>query len=211
MFVAPNGNRCRIVVIEGPDKMGKATQSALLLASLALQERKDDTPLRVTQQEIAAQDGITYDKIYKMLETGDATKFPATFQAFHTSNRLIWQAQQLPKLASKFDVLILDRWTISSWVYGLASGVDEDEIQCLCEDLIKPDLVFVFLGASFKTPERPDDCYEADTGFQEKVRELYGSWVVRNRDVAIGVDANRPREVIAEELLTHCKERLRLD
>lgn len=210
MFVAPNGNKCSVVVIEGPDKMGKATQSALLLANLAMVNKPNGDPLRVTQQEIAAQDGITYDKIYKMLKTGDASRFPATFQAFHTSNRLIWQAQQLPKLGSKYDVLILDRWTISSWVYGRASGVDEDEIQCLCEDLIKPDLVFTFLGSSFKTPERPDDCYEADNSFQERVRELYGTWVVRNRDVAIGVDANRSKEVIAEELLNHCKERLRL-
>lgn len=210
MFTAPNGNRCRIIVIEGPDKTGKATQSALLLANLAMVTKSNGESLRVTKQEIAAQDGITYDKIYKMLKSGDASRFPATFQAFHTSNRLIWQAQQLPKLGSKYDVIILDRWTISSWVYGSAAGVPEDEIECLCEDLIKPDLVFTFLGSAFKTPERPDDCYEADQPFQERVRELYGSWVCRNRDIALGVDANRFKEVIAEELLNHCRERLRL-
>lgn len=210
MYVAPNGNKCLLVVIEGPDKLGKATQSALLQANLALKERADGTSIRVGHQEIAARDGITYSRIYKMLENGDAKKFPSTFQAFHSTNRLIWQSQQLPQIASKFDVLILDRWTISSWVYGMASGVDEGEIRCLSEDLVKPDLVFVFEGESFKTPERDDDCYEADKPFQVVVREMYSKWVELNPDVAVSIDANRSKEAIANDILTHCFERLNI-
>jgi thymidylate kinase len=204
MFIAPNGNQCALVVIEGPDKMGKATQSALLLSNLT------NLGVRVTQQEIAANDGITYDKIYRMLKSGDASRFPSTFQAFHTSNRLIWQAQQLPQLGSKYDVLILDRWTISSSVYGRASGVDDDEINCLCEDLVTPDLVFVFHGKSFTTPERADDCYEADTEFQTKVRHEYDYWAETNPEVAVPIDANRERDDIGRDILLTCRERLML-
>jgi hypothetical protein len=55
-------------------------------------------------------------------------------------------------------------------------SVSEEKLEFLQGDLVKPNLVFIFEGRSFGTPERGDDCYESDNPFQNLVREIYKKW-----------------------------------
>jgi len=191
----------KIIVIEGPDKLGKQTQTKLLLSALR------DLDLDGDSVEIPYNDGYIYKKIYKMLESGDASKYPRIFQTLQYANRLLWQNEKYKDYeCCGTEFLILDRWTVSGWVYGKASGLSDNVLNMLSEDLVIPDLVFVFKGKSFKTKDRGDDCYESDNDFQFKVRNCYNDWLKNNKDIGVPVNANRDKKIILSELVEKCKE-----
>ena len=205
-------NDCSLLVIEGPDKVGKETQTRMLVEALPQHIKDYSLPearkLRVTSQEIPYDDQNTYRQLYKMLKNGDAVEHPEAFQTFQAANRMIWQAEVLHDMARYYDLIVLDRWNISSWVYGRAGGCSDAMLKCVLEPIIEPDLVFVFDGDPFDTPERPDDSYEANKPLMQRVREGYRRWALENPNIAILIDANRPRDVVHSELLKHCVERL---
>lgn len=199
-------SNCRIIVIEGPDKVGKQTQTNLLVENLR------GLGVRVATAEIPYNDGPIYNRIYEWLRNGVALKYPEAFQTYQVANRLVWQGDVLPKLAQNNDVIIMDRWNISAVVYGRSSGLSEEQVQDIIVNagLIKPDMVFVFDGDPFVTPDREDDSYERNMELRRKVREGYQRWAEENPDVSIPVPANRPREDIAQDLLNHAKMLLNL-
>lgn len=210
-------NGCSLVVIEGPDKVGKETQTKMLVEALSTRIARTvvakgplDKPrnLKVASEEIPYDDGNTHTQLYKMLKNGDAVTHPEAFQTFQAANRMIWQKDVLPRLASRYDVIVLDRWNISSWVYGRAGGCSDAMLECVLEPIIEPDLVFVFDGEPFHTPERTDDSYEANKALMQRVREGYRRWARENSDMAVAINANRPREAVNEELVWHCIKRL---
>jgi thymidylate kinase len=210
-------NGCYLVVIEGPDKVGKETQSKKL--ARALQERFFKTyvgssrnkriNISVEREEIPYNDGVTHKKIYDMLNTGEALQYPEVYQTFHAANRLIWQKKVMPQMTTYNDVIILDRWNISSWVYGRTSRCSEKMLQCVLKEIVEPDIVFVFDGDSFHTPERENDSYEGNQTFMAGVRHHYKRWVEENPEIAIRISANRPKEIIHEDLIRHCMTRLK--
>lgn len=204
-------NDCFLIVIEGPDKVGKETQSKMLLEALPKRFRREGRPIKVECEEIPYNDGNTHKKIYDMLGTGEAVKHPEGFQTFQAANRMVWQRDVMPNLTRHHDVLILDRWNISAWVYGRASGLSDETLECLLREIREPDLVFVFDGDPFFTADREDDSYEKDKGFMATVRQGYQRWADENPEIAIKIDANRPREVVHDEILRHCRERLPFD
>lgn len=201
-------NNCFLIVIEGPDKVGKETQSKMLLEALPRRFQTDGRPLKVEMEEIPYDDKNIHQKIYDMLKSGEAVEHPEGFQTFQAANRMVWQHTIMPNLTRHHDVLILDRWNISAWVYGRASGLSDSTLGCLLRDIIEPDLVFVFYGDPFFTAHREDDSYEKNRDFMARVRTEYQRWADENAKIAIKIDANRSREAIHEELLQHCQERL---
>lgn len=194
-------NNCRLIVIEGPDKVGKETQSKMLAKALAQH-------MLVEREEIPYNDGNTHTKIYDMLKTGEAVKYPVAFQTFQGANRMFWQRERMKGVTYKNDVLILDRWNISAWVYGRASGISDDTLECILREIVEPDIVFIFDGQPFHTPDREDDTYEKNNAFMAKVREQYQRWSEENPEIAVKIDASRPPEVVHKELLWHCKKLL---
>ena len=202
----PVSSNCRIIVIEGPDKVGKQTQTAMLVESLR------GLGVKVATAEIPYNDGPIYNRIYEWLRNGVALKYPEAFQTYQVANRLVWQGDVLPKLAQNNDVIIMDRWNISAIVYGRGSGLSEEQVQDIIVNsgLVEPDLVFVFDGEPFITPDREDDSYERNMELRRKVREGYMRWADENSDIALKVPANRPREDVANDLLNHAKMLLNL-
>lgn len=155
--------KCLIVALEGPDKMGKTTQAKAVAKALS----------GSFYQKIPAKDGVTFDKIYNMLDTGEAVAYPHFFQSMNGINRMLWQKQQLPKISQDHDIIILDRWRASTIVYGMGVGMTREQCDIVIKDLIEPDLTFVFTGTPFDRVEEGDDAYEADRNLQENVRQGY--------------------------------------
>jgi len=191
-----------IIAFEGPDKVGKQTQSELLKEALQekLSRKHTVTPggpvyelVDIQLYQVPTKGCIGYDKIYEMLKPSDtgtalALQYPEAFQAFQVANRLGLQEKLNHQsdniiddltydLIPKYRIIILDRWTLSSIAYGLASGLDEDFIQSLNEGLLEPDVWLVFLNDSFSRKEKGDDAYEKVSTFQQKVRQNYMNWV----------------------------------
>ena len=157
-----------IIVIEGPDKVGKATQSKMLTESL---NRNGWTATRV---EVPVK-GLTHKAIYWMLDKGWARRLPNLFQFVQFLNKLAFQLLELPSLEDEYDYVVLDRWKLSAVVYGDASGTNPRFNRLLCSLLREAESTLVIYGPSFKRGD--DDSYEADAKLQQDVRDGYRRWV----------------------------------
>lgn len=208
--------------IEGPDKVGKATQSMLLYEAL-----DGFAPCPVHRIEIPSGNHTCYDKIYDMLDrrpdgSAPAVDHPEVFQTFQVANRFHVQEgimktrrpyrgehSAFGRLVRRGQrgqqreraIIIFDRWVASSWAYGRASGVSDEKIRIINEGLLVPDVTFVLQGRGFDRPEQGDDAYEDDDSFQANVRKMYAEWAAVNAH-AHAVDADQDRESVHEEILS---------
>ena len=195
MYVSEDtGQRLVLIAIEGGDKLGKQTQAQALADRLRLDGYS------VAQEEVPWRDGVTRPRIYDMLFSGEAVKFPVVFQTIQGTNRRVMQALHMPKLCANHQIVVLDRWNASTWVYGRASGVGDNTTSTILSGIQEADLTLVFDGEAFPTPGKEDDTYEADKKFQRQVREGYRTWCVEQMHRAKLVNANRPKEVVHEEI-----------
>jgi len=173
----------KIIAIEGPDKVGKATQSKLLAAALDCD-----------RVEIPWKDGLIYEQIYAMLKDGTARTYPQAFQAFHAANRMTWLETEY--FHEDTGIVVLDRWMTSSYIYGGIEGLSKECLDGLNKSLRPADLTIVLDGEIMGVPE---DAYEMDVEFRAKVRQEYLRWALEN-DAPV-VDANRSREVVHEDIM----------
>ena len=166
---------CKLIVVEGPDKVGKATQSTMLAHSL---RRYGD---RVALVEVPFNDHLTHPLIYAMLANGSAKRSPNVFQLVQFLNKFIFQWTYLLWLRLAYDYVVLDRWRLSAVIYGDASGTNKTFNRILYHLLKPADLTIVLHGMSFKR-KSADDVYEKDTAFQALVKVGYDNWVRTHPD-----------------------------
>lgn len=157
----------KLVVVEGADKVGKETQSKLLEQSL---RRAGTRAVRVEPTKESHPRGRRL--IYSMLESGAAKRYPNLFQLVQFANRAYFQLFKLPGLLRSNDVVILDRWALSGYVYGKSEVVNRSLNAWMYKRAQKADLVIVFGGTSYKR-QQLDDSYERDMSLQIKVRAAY--------------------------------------
>ena len=181
---------CKLIAVEGPDKLGKTTQCIRLASALN----------GSTYQKIPSRDGVTYDRIYEMLKTGEALEEPYYFQSLQGMNRLIWQRQMLPMLAQQNEYIILDRWNLSAWIYGKATGMTDRQLDIISKGMAKPDLCFIFQGTAHERPGQ-DDVYESNSKLQTEAEVRYNQWADDNPDIAIKINANRSMEDVTSHIV----------
>jgi|SRR6478609_902978 len=159
----------KLIVVEGPDKVGKQTQSRYL--SHVLGRYGDRTAL----VEVPFNDRVTYRLIYRMLKNGQAKDYPNLFQFVQFLNKFIFQWTVLLWLRLTCDFVVLDRWKLSAIVYGDATGVNPTFNRFLYSMLKNADDTVILHGSSFKRQE-VDDVYEKDNSLQATVRRGYYEW-----------------------------------
>lgn len=165
----------KLVVVEGPDKVGKQTQ--VLMLAHALRRYGD----RVVQVEVPFNDRLTYRAIYWMLRNGHAKSWPNAFQFVQFVNKVICQWTYLLWLRLTCDFIVLDRWSLSAIVYGDATGVNPWFNRVMYHLLARPALTLILHGPSFKR-NTVDDSYEKDSSLQKAVREGYYIWTLDHPD-----------------------------
>lgn len=182
----------KIVVFEGADRCGKATQSELL------KQHIKKLGMAVAIVEVPIRSAVTYKIIYWMLQNGLAKKFPYIFQLFQFANRKFFEWTKLPRLEADNDVIILDRWSLSTVVYGGAEGVSRKFTVGLSKLLKQPDHTFILLGKAF--PHDAEDVYEADASLQEKVREGYAIWAMNNNSICTLMDCRQEKKMLSKKI-----------
>ena len=183
-----------IIVIVGADRCGKATQSRLLRDHIrnVLNKRADVV-------EVPIKSPVTYRLIYWMLSSGLAKKFPKLFQWIQFANRKIFKMMHLTSLMRKNDVVIFDRWSLSTIVYGEAEGVPRRWSERLAEKLIIPSHTILLIGKPHT--KETEDVYEADSTLQDRVRDLYESWGIRHPITSTIVDCGDTREEVHKKIV----------
>ena len=183
----------KIIVIEGPDRVGKATQVDLLKKYLM------DKNYVVSTVEVPLRSNFMYSMIYWMLENGAARKFPSLFQLCQYFNKQIFQWTILPKLESHCDYVIMDRWRLSSVIYGEAMNVSSSFLLCLYNMLRKPDFTLVLMGDSHL--HTAEDSYEADDALQKSVRQKYSSWAQQKSEPAELINSKDTKSNILKNIV----------
>lgn len=163
----------KIFSLEGLDKAGKATQSRLLAEALQKQG------VSVVQSEFHRYDTPTGGLIAEWLRR----EYPVdqiTIELIMAADK---QAQQewIQSLEEQgVDVLILDRYTLSQFVYAQANGVDKNFTITLQRFMRQPDHNIIIdipaevsMSRKGKHNNGENDRYESDLAMLRKVRELY--------------------------------------
>lgn len=177
----------KIVVFEGPDKVGKETQSKMLLDALqasGLRAMRVEVPSKLCPK--------SYKLIYWTLRNGWAKRVPNVFQFIQFLNKWLFQRAVLPGLLKTLDVVIFDRWSLSAVIYGNATDVNEPFNMWLYGKLKRPDVTIVMAQKSYRRATTTDDSYEKDSDLQTRVREGYVEWAVFHAEDHVLVNNDQP-------------------
>lgn len=196
-------NPASIIVFEGPDKVGKETQSKMLAFWLTASHNK-----KVAHREIPLKGGFLYSTIYWMLQNNSAKKYANLFQFIQFLNKFVFQMVYLWRLILTNDYVILDRWALSTIVYGAASGANKTFTHILNYFLFEPNITILLIGDSLAPPLA--DAYEKDTVLQANVRSEYSKWYVNNQDKCALVDNVGSRFEIKDRVFKILSERFRI-
>ncbi len=164
-----NSPRGRMIAIEGVDAVGKQTQTALLVSWI---RRRGESVATLSFPDYSTPIGKEIEAFL-----AGRRSYPINLQhILFAANR--WEKKnELEAHLRKDKILIVDRYTQSNLVYGVANGLEEGWLANLERGLPKADLVVVLDAPPRKlTSRRPDrakDTYEIDAKFQEKVARLY--------------------------------------
>jgi dTMP kinase len=160
--------RGRIVAIEGVDAVGKHTQSLLL-----------QTWFRNHGFKVASLSfpdyGTPIGKEIKAFLAGKRDFQAEVRHMLFAANR--WEKSSLIRESQiENEVVIVNRYTESNLVYGVANGLRLEWLVALEEGLPKSDLVIVLDAPSKGLVSRrpgPKDSYEKDRELQLRVQTLY--------------------------------------
>lgn len=184
---------CAIVLLEGIDRLGKTTQTKLLVDEIA------GSGKRVSLIKSPVNDGFSYRVIYWMLGNGLARRLPNIFQTIQFVNKLIFQTFWLPRMRRNNDVIVFDRWSLSAWAYGVPDGAWEWLTKWMLNRLIEPDYTIILDGNPHVDGD--GDSYESDAAYQKEVRARYVQWLVMSPDTrVIQVNANQPVQDVARDI-----------
>ena len=182
----------KMIVVEGPDRVGKFTQTKLL------QKYITRIGLNAIVVEVPIRSAITYRVIYWMLQNGLAKTFPKIFQWFQFINRKIFQMYTLPILEEHYDFIVMDRWSLSTIIYGVAEGISEKYTVKFSKLLRTPDYTIILLGQAF--PHKAEDFYEKDHNLQNLVRTGYKNWAIKNQNISTIIDCCQDRQQILKNI-----------
>jgi dTMP kinase len=191
---------CKVIVFEGIDRLGKTTQTKMLVEYLKSQGK------RVTYIKSPYNEGVTFPLIYWMLRTGWARRVPNVFQVVHFVNKMYFQYFKLPTLLKTNDFIVLDRWAASMWAYGIADDANVDFTNFLVRKTFEPDLTVMMDGTPFKRDEA-EDSYESDKGYQKRVQGLYRTWGLPNGCCIAEINANQPVQTVFQDVLQNLTNR----
>ncbi|MBE43855.1 MAG: dTMP kinase [Thaumarchaeota archaeon] len=183
-----------LVIIEGNDKAGKATQTRLLREGL---EKKG---FKVADLAFPVYD----TKIGKEIKAFLNDEREYSIQVRHmllSANR--WEKKaEIEKLLGENKVVIFNRYYQSNLVYGLASGLKLEWLQALDEGLFKGDIVIVLDVAPEVSIQRmtgKGDIFEMNDDVMYNVSKLYRELAVKYGWIL--VNGYRSREDVHREII----------
>jgi dTMP kinase len=190
-------NKGLLIVFEGIDGCGKSTQ--LGLAAYALRARGFEV---VETREPT--DGPFGRRIREMASSGDLVSAETELEWFFEDRREHMREVVEPAIEAG-KIVLSDRSYISTVAYQGARGLDPDVILAASEaEFRHPDLVLVFTispDEGMARIEARGDALEPafeEIGFQQRVAAVFESLEIAG---LIRIDANRPPEEIAKEVL----------
>jgi dTMP kinase len=172
----------KIVALEGLDKSGKFTQCNLLEEALVKRG------YRVARSEFHRYDTPTGQLIMQWLKK-EWNVDQLTIEYIMAADKQAQQKWFRELNMAGYDILILDRYTLSQKVYAKANGIPESFINELQAHMIQPDYNIIIdipaevsMARKGKHNNGQNDRYESDLTMLKRVRQYYlescGSYIV---------------------------------
>lgn len=151
------------IVFEGLDGSGTSTQLTLIGDWLGCYTTSEPSNSSVGKF------------IRESLKTGELS--PTTMALLFAADRKEHLEKEVEPRLARGEVVLCDRYVMSSLAYQTAAGVDSAYVKRINIDYREPDITLYFdidvESASIRRKERGiEDCYE-NTSFQSKVRKEY--------------------------------------
>ena len=191
-----------LVVIEGSDKAGKATQTLLLKEGL---EKKG---LRVATLSFPVYDTRIGEEIRAFLH--GEREYPIQVRHMLLSANRWEKKTEIERMLEQNEVVILNRYYQSNLVYGLASGLKLTWLQALDEGLPKEDVVIVLdvtPEVSIQRMASKGDIFEMSDDIMHNVSGLYRE--LAGKYEWILVKGDRSREDVHMEIMQIVEDRMR--
>ena len=190
-----------LIAIEGLDQSGKATQAELLRDRL----RAGGTRARmISFPDYGTSIG---EEIARALQ-GERNYGPEAMQLLHVANRYE-RKDDLERWLNGGLAVVCDRYVASGIAYGVSQGLDARWLTDMQRFLPVPDLTLLIdIDPALAVDRKPAgrDSYERDLALLQRVRDSYlqqgeqPGWV--------RVDGDRPKQEIADEIITIVGARL---
>ena len=138
----------QLIVLEGPDGVGKSTLSCGLHKKL-MESSLNCEYLAFPGKESGTIGRLVYDLHHETGKFGVETLTAASLQTLHIAAHLDVIEKRIRPALDKGEWVILDRFWWSTWVYGRANGMDETmldaliQVECIQWKGIKPSVVFL--------------------------------------------------------------------
>ncbi|MFE7821382.1 dTMP kinase [Priestia megaterium] len=189
-----------IITFEGLDKSGKKSQSELLYQ--ALYERG----YNVEKSEFHRYDTPTGQLIRKFLD-GEYQANQLAIECIMAADKYA-QLDWFEEIKEKTDVLILDRYLTSQFVYSTANGVDIDFTLNLLDRMPEPNFEFFLDISPEESMKRKgkwgeNDKYESDNALLSKARDNYLRimTIEQESDRALILDGTKEVEELHKQIL----------
>jgi dTMP kinase len=199
-----------LVSFEGVEGSGKTTQVARLEDSL----RADGVPVTVVREPGGTALGEAVREILLSIEHHDLSAW-AEANLYTAARAQLIKEVILPRMA-RGDVVIADRYVESTFAYqGAGRGLEMQVLMAMQMVLkVRPDLTFVLdlpaeagLARQQAAGKLPDRLEREDIVFHTRVRDAYLDFARREPARILLVDAARPPDEVAAELLGVTMER----
>ncbi len=157
-----------IIAIEGNDQAGKATQAKLL------NDFFSDRKIRTARFSFPDYDTATGKVLKELLNKGILKSQRRKIYDLMALNRLEKHAKLVN--CSRRSVVIIDRYTPSNLVYGMADGFDIKWLEKIDQNVPAPKMVIVLdisPKTSFKRKKRNRDIFENNATNCAKVSQVY--------------------------------------
>ena len=185
-------NQYKIITLTGLDRVGKATQTALLHNSLQPSKTMSfpnydswsgkiirsilrEAPFLIGEETC---EEFTLDSKSSLYTTHRYTcrKQPELFQCLQSIDRIAVKDEI--KAGLRKHHYIMDRYEVDALAYGLADGCDIDWLLAMDKLFVPSDLAVIMVGEAMPRIGEMADINERDTGYQNQVRSYYETLAV---------------------------------
>jgi len=184
------------IVIEGPDGSGTTTHAKRLGALL----QAKNLDICLTREPT---DGPIGQEIRRLLH-GQEQLDPQKLQQLFTDDRAQHVAEVILPALKKGQIVISDRYKLSTIVYGAAQGVDEQWLRSINEQFPNPELTIVTLPPFEICLQRLGE-RSAHDQLEERMlqRRVYEGYASLKDPSLMFVDTSGPPEKTAEIIWEH--------
>lgn len=195
--------RGTFVALEGLDGSGTSTQVAALTDAL----RARGHTVHATHEPSAGSIGT---QARALLKRKDAPVDPRVLALLFAADRLEHHAREIEPALGRGEVVLCDRYVMSSWVYQ-SLDCNADWVETLNTHAPWPDATFVLTISAeeatarvhARTPEHAREIYETEA-IQRRVEAAYAAALRRDLPGVVAIDGTAPIDTVTQTLLEAC-------